>query len=45
MKDANKGQEIPEWQSTHPSPLKRIESLKKWIPEITIEYPPLKKIS
>ena len=45
MKDANKGQTIPEWQSTHPSPLRRIESLKKWIPEVTMKYPPLKKIS
>ena len=43
MKEAYKGQEIPEWMSTHPSSTKRIESLKKWIPEIIIEYPPIKK--
>ena len=45
MKESNKGQEPPEWMSTHPSALKRIESLKKWIPEIILEYPPIKKLS
>ena len=45
MKEANKGQEPPEWMSTHPSSLRRIESLKAWIPEIIINYPPIKKIS
>ena len=45
MKEAHKGQEPPEWMSTHPSSIKRIESLKNWIPEIIIKYPPLKKIS
>ena len=45
MKEAHKGQEPPEWMSTHPSSAKRIESLKNWIPEIIINYPPLKKIS
>jgi predicted Zn-dependent protease len=45
MKEANKGQEPPEWMSTHPSNQNRIISLKKWIPEIIINYPPLKKIS
>jgi len=44
MKESNKGQEPPEWMSTHPSSARRIESLKKWIPEIIIEYPPIKKI-
>ena len=43
MKEAYKGQEIPEWMSTHPSSSRRIESLKKWIPEIIIDYPPIKK--
>ena len=43
MKDAHKGQEPPEWMSTHPSSLRRIEALKNWIPEIIIEYPPIKK--
>ena len=45
MKEAHKGQEPPEWMSTHPSSTKRIEALKNWIPEIIIKYPPLKKIS
>ena len=45
MKETHKGQEPPEWMSTHPSSTKRIEALKNWIPEITIKYPPLKKIS
>ena len=45
MKEANKGKEPPEWMSTHPSSERRIESLKKWIPEIIIEYPPIKKIT
>ena len=44
MKEAHKGQEPPEWMSTHPSSLRRIESLKNWIPEIMIQYPPIKKI-
>ena len=41
MKEAHKGQEPPEWMSTHPSSTRRIEALKKWIPEITLEYPPI----
>jgi len=45
MKESNKGKEPPEWMSTHPSSSKRIESLKKWIPEIIIDYPPIKKVS
>ena len=45
MKEAHKGQEPPEWLSTHPSSTKRIESLKKWIPEIIMEYPPIMKAS
>ena len=36
MKEANKGREIPEWQSTHPSSSKRIQNLNKWIPEIIL---------
>jgi predicted Zn-dependent protease len=42
MKKSNKGNEIPEWQSTHPSSTKRIANLKKWIPEVTLKYPPIK---
>ena len=45
MKESNKGKEPPEWMSTHPSSTRRIESLKKWIPEIIINYPPIKKFS
>jgi len=45
MKEENKGQEPPEWMSTHPSSSRRIEALKNWIPEIIMEYPPIKKIS
>tara|TARA_Y100000590_G_scaffold452490_1_gene595756 strand:+ start:3051 stop:3890 length:840 start_codon:yes stop_codon:yes gene_type:complete len=41
MKEANKGQEPPEWMSTHPSSSRRIESLKGWIPEIIMQYPPI----
>jgi len=44
MKEAHKGQEPPEWMSTHPSSVRRIEALKNWIPEIIIKYPPIKKI-
>ena len=43
MKEEYKGQEPPEWMSTHPSSDKRIASLKKWIPEIIVSYPPTKK--
>jgi len=45
MREAYKGQEPPEWMSTHPSSERRIETLKNWIPEIIIKYPPIKKIS
>ena len=41
MQKENKGNEIPEWQSTHPSSSKRITNLNKWIPEIIIKYPPI----
>ena len=41
MKEAHKGQEPPEWMSTHPSSSKRIQALKLWIPEVIIEYPPI----
>ena len=41
MQKENKGKEMPEWQSTHPSSAKRITNLNKWIPEIIIKYPPI----
>ena len=44
MKEAHKGQEPPEWMSTHPSSMRRIEALKNWIPEVILNYPPIKKI-
>tara|TARA_Y100000590_G_scaffold300200_1_gene338478 strand:+ start:196 stop:1044 length:849 start_codon:yes stop_codon:yes gene_type:complete len=43
MKEAHKGKEPPEWMSTHPSSARRIASLQGWIPEIIMEYPPIKK--
>ena len=43
MREINKGNEPPEWMSTHPSSTNRIETLKSWIPEIILNYPPLKK--
>jgi len=45
MKEAHKGKEPPEWMSTHPSSLRRIEALKNWMPEIILQYPPIKKVS
>ena len=45
MKEAHKGQEPPEWMSTHPSATSRIANLNKWIPEVMFEYPPHNKIS
>jgi len=44
MEKANKGQMPPEWMSTHPSNTRRVQSLKNWIPEIIMNYPPIKKI-
>ena len=43
MKEANKGKEPPEWMSTHPSTSRRIEQITRWIPEIVLDYPPIKK--
>ena len=45
MKEAIKGQEPPEWMSTHPSSTKRIIALTNWIPEVIVKYPPIKKVS
>ena len=45
MKESFKGKEPPEWMSTHPSNDARINSLNNWIPEIILNYPPLKKVS
>ena len=43
MKKLNKGKEPPEFFSTHPSSANRIKSLEKWINEVILEYPPIKK--
>ena len=42
MKKSHEGKEPPEWMSTHPSSINRIEALKNWIPEVIIKYPPIK---
>ncbi len=42
MKEANKGKEPPVWLNTHPSTEKRINSIKNWVQEIILEYPPIK---
>ena len=44
MQKELKGREPPEWMSTHPSSTKRIQSLKNWVPEIIIKYPPIQKL-
>ena len=41
MKESQKGKEPPEWMSTHPSSTRRINTIKGWIPEVIIKYPPL----
>ena len=41
MADAKKGQEPPQFLSTHPSSKNRIANLKNWINEIIIKYPPI----
>ena len=42
MKEANKGKEPPQFLSTHPSSDNRIKNLERWIPEIMLDYPPIK---
>ncbi len=41
MAEKNKGKEPPQFLSTHPSSIKRIENLKRWINEVIIKYPPI----
>ncbi len=43
MQKLNKGKTPPEFLSTHPSTKNRIKSLKRWIDEVILEYPPIKK--
>ena len=42
MAEEHKGQEPPEWMSTHPSSKTRMANLKRWIPEVIVGYPPIK---
>ena len=44
MSESNKGKEPPEFMSTHPSSKNRIINLNKWITEVIVKYPPIKKI-
>ena len=41
MAKAKKGQEPPQFLSTHPSSKNRIANLKNWINEVFIKYPPI----
>ena len=41
MSAANKGKEPPEFMSTHPSSINRINNINEWIKEIIIMYPPI----
>ena len=42
MKEYNKGQQPPEFMSTHPSADNRIKKINGWTQEILIDYPPIK---
>ncbi len=42
MKKAQKGKAPPQFLSTHPSSDNRIKNLNNWIPEIILDYPPIK---
>jgi predicted Zn-dependent protease len=44
MAEKNKGKEPPQFLSTHPSSTKRIINLNKWITEVIVKYPPIKRI-
>ncbi len=41
MREANKGQEPPEFMSTHPSSTNRINQINEWMNEIILKYPPI----
>ncbi len=41
MAEKKKGNEPPEFMSTHPSSKNRIKNLKGWVNEIILEYPPI----
>ena len=42
MKKLNKGKDIPEFMSTHPSAQNRIKNINEWMNKIILDYPPLK---
>jgi predicted Zn-dependent protease len=44
MSESNKGKEPPQFMSTHPSSKNRIINLNKWVTEVIIGYPPIKRI-
>ena len=41
MREANKGQEPPEFMSTPPSSTNRINQINQWMNEIILKYPPI----
>jgi len=43
MKKTNKGKELPEFMSTHPSSDNRIKKINEWVNDIVINYPPIKQ--
>tara|TARA_B110000967_G_scaffold207714_1_gene257798 strand:- start:87 stop:926 length:840 start_codon:yes stop_codon:yes gene_type:complete len=44
MSESNKGKEPPQFMSTHPSSKNRIINLNKWVTEVIVNYPPIKRI-
>jgi predicted Zn-dependent protease len=44
MLESNKGKEPPQFLSTHPSSKNRIINLNKWVTEVIVKYPPIKRI-
>jgi predicted Zn-dependent protease len=43
MSENNKGKELPQFMSTHPSSKNRIINLNKWSTEVMLKYPPIKR--
>ena len=41
MKKLNKGKDIPEFMSTHPSANNRIKNINEWMNKIILDYPPI----
>ena len=44
MQKANKGNEPPQFISTHPSSANRIKNINDWMNGIILDYPPIKKV-